>query len=206
MHTCAVKFFLLQLISPPRLSLIIPLIWLILFLTHVQDHKFTISMILRIQTEQTKKAPLVFSLWLLAGSAPVSGQAHGMSLSGSLLCFLFPPLPSCHFPRQTNNSLVQCNTVKVTEKSLVWVDGAQSFRSCVKYYPSAGTEVISDHFGYCVLWRNWGGCLSGWTKVYCVAREGASSIVIFGWWTFALYDVVSINYRPRGCGWFDLRD
>lgn len=59
-------------------------------------------------------------------------------------------------------------------KSLVWVDGAQSFRSCVKYYPSAGTEVISDHFEYCVLWRNWGGCLSGWTKVYCVAREGSS--------------------------------
>lgn len=25
----------------------------------------------------------------------------------------------------------------------MWVDGAQSFRSCVKYYPSAGTEVIT---------------------------------------------------------------
>lgn len=72
------------------------------------------------------------------------------------------------------------------------VDGAQSLHSCVKYYPSAGTKVSSDHFKYCVLRRHGGGSLSGWSSIYCVAGEGASNHVTFGGQPFMLCDVICV--------------
>lgn len=66
----------------------------------------------------------------------------------------------------------------------------QSLHSCVKYYPSAGIEVSSDHIKYHVLQRHGGGRLSGWSSVHCVASEGASNHVTFGGRLFVLYDVV----------------
>lgn len=72
------------------------------------------------------------------------------------------------------------------------VDGDQSLHSCVKYYPSAGTEVSCDHFKYRVLWRHGGGWLSGWSSVHCVASAGTSNHVTFGGRTFVLYDVLCV--------------
>ncbi len=72
------------------------------------------------------------------------------------------------------------------------MDGAWGSNSCVKYYPSAGTEVSSDHFICRVLRRHGGGSLSGWSSVHCVASEGASNHVTFGRRPFGLYDVLCV--------------
>lgn len=141
--------------------------------------RFTIFAIIEDKGWTNKSgSPLVISLWLLAGPVPVSGQACGMRLSGSLLCFLFPPLPSCHIPGQTNNSAVQLNTNCQANSTSISVCGrGQSSHSCVKYYPSVGTEVSSDHFKY-VLRRHGGGWLSARSAVNCVDSEWVSNPVL----------------------------
>lgn len=93
-----------------------------------------------------------------------------MSLSGSLLCFLFPSVPSCHFLGQTNNLAVELNANYQGNGVRPGVRGrGRSPHSCVKYYPSAGIEVSSDHFKHRVLQRPGGGRLSGWSSVHCVS-------------------------------------
>lgn len=111
--------------------------------------RFTIFVNVRTQGGwiNKKKPLLVISLWLLTGSLPVSGQACGMSSSGSLLCFLFPPLSSCYFPWQTNNPAVKLDADCQGNDASLGERSPRSPHSCVKYYPCAWDwKVSDDHF------------------------------------------------------------
>lgn len=147
-----------------------------------------------------KKPPLVISLWLLTGSLPVSGQACGMSSSGSLLCFLFPPLSSCHFPWQTNNPAVkldadcQGNSVSLGERS------PRSPHSWVKYYPCACGLRGERRSLWIVVYSG------GAAEADCLVAGAAAAArerPITSWF---LRLTISAYIRSGGSGWFKLHD
>lgn len=114
-------------------------------------------------------------------------SSRGMSLSGSLLCFLFPPLPSCHFPGQTNKTAGRTNapTLEVQQR--------------MDPEPSQLWKGLS-------IWWDWGACwsltrfsegnigdrLSAWSRIHCVEEEGASSHLTFRSRWSEVYDVLNV--------------
>lgn len=108
-----------------------------------------------------------------------------MELVCQVVCYVSYFLLCRHVTSLGKQTTPQSNstpTVKVTTAASV--NGAWSSHSCVKYYPSAGTEVSSYHFKYCVLRRRAGGRLSGWSSF---SGEGASNHVTFRGRTFGLH-------------------